>query len=54
MVITSINGIRIPDYTAAIVRIRSFAPGEIITVVGNLNGGTSKSYTVTLGSAVSN
>ena len=54
MVITSINGIRIPDYTAAIVRIRSFAPGETITVVGSLNGGTSKSYTVTLGSAVSN
>ncbi|CAB4618514.1 unannotated protein [freshwater metagenome] len=54
MVITSINGIRIANYTAAIVRIRSFAPGEIITVVGNLNGGTSKSYTVTLGSAVSN
>ena len=53
-VITSINGIRISDYTAAIVRIRSFAPGETITVVGSLNGGTSKSYTVTLGSAVSN
>ena len=53
-VITSINGIRIADYTSAIVRIRSFAPGETITVVGTLNGGTSKSYTVTLGSAVSN
>jgi len=53
-VITSINGARIADYTAAIVRIRSFAPGEKITVVGTPNGGTSKSYTVTLGSAVSN
>ena len=53
-IITSINGVRIPDYTAAIVRIRSFAPGETISVVGAVAGGTSKTYTVTLGSAVSN
>ncbi len=53
-IITSINGVRIPDYIAAIVRIRSFAPGETISVVGAVAGGTSKTYTVTLGSAVSN
>jgi S1-C subfamily serine protease len=53
-IITSINGVRIPDYVAAIVRIRSFAPGETITVIGSLNGGASKTYTVNLGSAKSN
>ena len=53
-IITSIDGARITDYVSAIVRIRSHAPGDTVTVVATLPTGESKSYTVTLGSAVSN
>ena len=53
-IITSIDGARITDYVSAIVRIRSHAPGDKVTVVATLPSGGSKSYTVTLGSAVSN
>jgi putative serine protease PepD len=53
-IITSINGIRITDYVSAIVRIRSFAPGDKVTVIVTMPTGGSKTFTVTLGSAVSN
>lgn len=53
-IVTSINGVRITDYVSAIVRIRSFAPGAKITVVVTLPTGGSKTFNVTLGSALSN
>ncbi len=53
-IITSINGIRITDYVSAIVRIRSFAPGDKVTVIVTMPTGGSKTFSVTLGSAVSN
>ncbi len=53
-VIRTIDGVKIPDEIAAIVKIRSYAPGSTITVVVDLpNGGGSKSFKVTLGSAPS-
>ena len=53
-IITSINGIRITDQVSAIVRIRSFAPGDKVTIVATMPTGGSKTFNVTLGSAVSN
>ena len=53
-IVTSINGIRITDYVSAIVRIRSFAPGDKVTVIVTMPTVVSKTFTVTLGSAVSN
>jgi putative serine protease PepD len=50
-IITSIDGVKIANRDAAIVKIRSYAPGTVITVVATLPDGTSKSYKVTLGSA---
>jgi putative serine protease PepD len=50
-IITSIDGVKIANQTAAIVKIRSYAPGTVITVVATLPDGSSKSYKVTLGSA---
>ena len=50
-VITSIDGVKISSRDAAIVKIRSYAPGALITVVATLPDGSSKSYKVTLGSA---
>jgi len=53
-VIRSIDGVRVSDRVAAIVRIRSYAPGTTITVVVDLpNNGGSKSFRVTLGTAPS-
>ena len=53
-VIRSIDGLRIADNEAAIVKIRSYAPGSTVTVLVDLpNGGGSKSFKVTLGSAPS-
>ena len=53
-IITSINGVRITDQVSAIVRIRSFAPGDKVTIVATMPTGGSKTFDVTLGSAVSN
>jgi putative serine protease PepD len=50
-IITSIDGVKISNRDAAIVRIRSYAPGAVITVVLTLPDGSSKSYKVTLGTA---
>jgi putative serine protease PepD len=53
-VIRSIDGVRVSDRVAAIVKIRSYAPGTTITVVVDLpNNGGSKSFRVTLGTAPS-
>lgn len=53
-IIRSIDGVKIPDEVAAIVKIRSYAPGTTITVVVDLpNSGGSKSFKVTLGTAPS-
>jgi putative serine protease PepD len=53
-VIRTIDGVKIPDDIAAIVKIRSYAPGTTITVVVDLpNSGGSKSFKVTLGTAPS-
>jgi S1-C subfamily serine protease len=53
-VIKSIGGVRISDQVAAIVKIRSYAPGASVEVSVELPGGGQKSFTVTLGSAPSN
>ena len=53
-IITSINGVRITDQVSAIVRIRSYAPGDKVTIIATMPTGGSKTFTVTLGSAVSN
>jgi putative serine protease PepD len=50
-IIRSIDGIKIPNTDAAIVRIRSYAPGSTVTVVVDLPTGGSKTFKVTLGSA---
>jgi S1-C subfamily serine protease len=53
-VIRTIDGVKIPDEIAAIVKIRSYALGTTITVVVDLpNSGGSKSFKVTLGTAPS-
>jgi len=52
-VLRSIDGVKVANSEAAIVRIRSYAPGATVTVVVDLPTGTSKSFKVTLGSAPS-
>jgi S1-C subfamily serine protease len=52
-IITSIGGLRIADTTAAVVRIRSYAPGSTVSIVVNLPNGSDKTFTVTLGSTPS-
>lgn len=50
-IIKSIDGVKIANRDAAIVKIRSYAPGAVITVVMTLPDGSSKTYKVTLGTA---
>jgi S1-C subfamily serine protease len=52
-IVTSIDGARVTDYVTAIVRIRSHAPGDKVTIVVTLPSGGSKTFNVTLGSAAS-
>jgi S1-C subfamily serine protease len=52
-IITNIGGLRIADTTAAVVRIRSYAPGSTITIEVDLPNGIQKTFTVTLGSTPS-
>jgi putative serine protease PepD len=49
--IKSIDGVKISNRDAAIVKIRSYAPGTVITVVMTLPDGSSKTYKITLGTA---
>ena len=50
-IIKTIDGVKIANRDAAIVKIRSYAPGTVITVVMTLPDGSTKTYKVTLGSA---
>ena len=50
-IIKTIDGVKIANRDAAIVKIRSYAPGAVITVVMTLPDGSSKTYKVTLGTA---
>jgi putative serine protease PepD len=50
-IIKSIDGVKISNRDAAIVKIRSYAPGAVITVVMTLPDGSTRSYKVTLGTA---
>ena len=50
-IIKSIDGVKISNRDAAIVKIRSYAPGTVITVVMTLPDGSTKTYKVTLGTA---
>ena len=52
-IIKSIDGFKVNNAVSAIVRIRSKAPGDQITVIVELPNGTSRTYTVTLDSAPS-
>ncbi len=52
-VIKSIDGVKIANTDSAIVRIRSYVPGTVVTVVVDLPSGGSRTYRVTLGSAPS-
>ncbi len=52
-IIRSMDGFRISDNVAAIVRIRSYAPGSTVSVTVDLPTGVSKTFKVTLGSAPS-
>jgi len=53
-IVTDIDGKKIPDQTAAIVKIRSYIPGATVKVTVTLPTGGSRTFSVTLGSAVSN
>ncbi len=53
-VITAIDGVKIADQVGAIVKIRSYAPGSLVSVTVELPTGGSKSFKVTLGTAPSN
>ena len=52
-IVRSIDGFRITDQVAAIVRIRSYAPGSTVSVTVDLPTGESKTFKVVLGSAPS-
>lgn len=53
-IIKSIDGFRTTDEVAAIVKIRSYAPGATVSVVVELPTGGTKTFSVKLGSAPSN
>ena len=52
-VIRSIDGVRITDEVAAIVKIRSYTPGATVSVVVEMPAGGTKTFSVKLGSAPS-
>jgi putative serine protease PepD len=52
-VIRSIDGVKVIDSDTAIVRIRSYVPGTVVSVVVDLPTGGTKTFKVTLGSAPS-
>jgi len=51
LIVKKIDGFKINDAIAAIVRIRSHAPGDQVTIVVESSAGSSKTYTITLDSA---
>jgi putative serine protease PepD len=52
-VIRSIDGFRITDQVACVVRIRAYAPGSTVSITVDLPAGSSKTFKVVLGSAPS-
>ena len=50
-IVKTIDGFKISDAISAIVRIRSHAPGDSVTVIAELPSGGSKTYTFNLDSA---
>lgn len=52
-IVRSMDGFRITDQVAAIVRIRSYAPGDTVSITVDLPSGASKTFKVILGSAPS-
>jgi putative serine protease PepD len=52
-IIKSIDGVKIANTDAAIVRIRTYVPGTIVSVVAELPTGGTRTFRVTLGSAPS-
>jgi putative serine protease PepD len=52
-VIRSIDGVKVIDNDTAIVRIRSYVPGTVVSVIVDLPTGGTKTFKVTLGSAPS-
>jgi putative serine protease PepD len=52
-VIRSIDGVKVVDNDTAIVRIRSYVPGTVVSVLVDLPTGGTKTFKVTLGSAPS-
>ena len=50
-IVTAIDGARIADQLAAIVKIRSYAPGTTVSVTVTMPTGGSKTFTVKLGSS---
>ena len=53
-VITRVDNFKINDLLDAIIRIRSYAPGDSVNVTVQLANGTTSTYRVILGSAPSN
>lgn len=53
-IIRQIDGKKINDLITAIVRIRSYAPGDTVKFTVDLPSGSSKTFTITLGKADSN
>jgi len=49
-IFTQIDGVRIPDTVTAIVRIRASVPGATIKIVAKLPDGSTKTFSVVLGS----
>ena len=50
-IVTAIDGARVADQLAAIVKIRSYAPGTTIQVTVTMPTGGSKTFSVKLGSS---
>jgi putative serine protease PepD len=50
-IVKTIDGFKINDAIGAIVRVRSHAPGDLVTIVVDLPTGGSKTYSFTLDSA---
>ena len=50
-VIRDIDGKKTNDLISAIVRIRSYAPGDTVKITVDMPSGGSKTFTVTLGKA---
>ena len=53
-IITKIDNVRVTDLVSAIVRIRSYSPGDKASITLTLPTGASKTITVTFGSASTN